>query len=325
MNEEKTSFYLMKRSALLFLLFFMIVALNAEKYAGEIFRMGAGVKSFALGRTGLTDETSPAMAYWNPALLTNFKGKSFELLHADEYNGLLQYDIISGSLGDQSKVAFTLTRIGIDDVKLTTLPNPDSLPSNDNRPFSYKSVNNADYVLYIGFARKINDKMSLGLTPKIAYRNLAEESAYGFGLDLTGFWDFKENIKFAFRTRDIFTTQIFWENGTHETVNPGLDLEGKWSFIIPKLQKKMSLIANTEINTEGMKESATTSAGFFSMDYHLGAELEATKNINLYAGYDIDNFTTGLSLLFRNWNVNYSFEYDNQLDNSHRISLGLTF
>ncbi len=325
MSKKRTIIRFSKKTVLLFFGLVMLITLNAEKYAGEIFKMGAGVRNYAMGRTGLTDDKSPALAYWNASLLTELTGSNFELLHADEYSGNLQYDVISGNLGDKNKVAFTLARIGINDIDLTKIPNPDSLPSNDNRPFSYKSVNNADYVLYIGFARKIRENLSLGLTPKIAYRNLAEETAYGVGMDFSGLWKIDTNLDFGFRVRDIFTTQIFWENGTQETVNPGLDLEGSWSFTVPKVKKEVKLIANTEINTEGMNETATLSAGALSMDYHLGAEIKATQNINLYLGYDIDNLTTGISFYLKNWNVNYSFEYDNELDNSHRISLGINF
>jgi hypothetical protein len=54
---------------LLLLLGLFSSSLCAEKYAGEIFRMGAGVRNFALGSTGITDTNGYAPAYWNPALM----------------------------------------------------------------------------------------------------------------------------------------------------------------------------------------------------------------------------------------------------------------
>ncbi|MDX9977014.1 MAG: hypothetical protein RBS16_03165, partial [Candidatus Cloacimonadales bacterium] len=58
-------------------------------------------------------------------------------------------------------------------------------------------------------------------------------------------------------------------------------------------------------------------------DLHAGSELLLTQSVSIYTGYDIDNLTAGFTLNYRLFNVNYSFEQDTELSNSHRISLGL--
>lgn len=300
-----------------------ITLLSAEKYAGEIFKMGSGVRNVALGRTGLTDSESTSKAYWNASLLALQENASFEMMHAEEFGGNLQYDVLSGNIGNKSNMGFVVTRIGIDNIKLSKVPNTDSLPSNDNRPFAYKTVNNADYILWLGFGRQVNDKLLIGLSPKIVYRNIAEENAYGFGADISSTWLINNKFTAAARLRDFFTTQMYYENGTHEIVNPGLDLETSYAFQIPKIDKQIKVFVNSEINFENMKDAATISSGMMSLDLHSGLELILNPSFSLYSGYDIDHITAGFSMNYKKFNVNYSFEQNTELDNSHRMSVGV--
>ena len=297
--------------------------LSAAKYAGEIFRMGAGVKNFALGNCGLTDENSYALAYWNSALLTKATKNKFEIMHAEEYMGLLTYDTASAIWGNEHKFSIVMTRIGIADIPLTKLTDPANEPDSLNRPYEYKSVNNSDFVVYFGFARKIGNYY-LGFTPKIAYRYLAEESGFGFGADISTFFEYSEKWLFALKIRDFFTTQILWGNGTHEIVNPGFDLEAKYKFIFPLIKRASNFYTGFEVFTENRGNASSISLGFLSFDPHLGLEMNIHKKADLYLGYDVNHFTSGISIGYRNWKINYSLELDtNDLDNSHRVSISL--
>jgi len=300
-------------------LLFICTNLSAEKYAGEIFKMGAGVRNFALGRTGLTDAESPAIAYWNSSLLLVQQYNTFELMHAEEFNGLLKYDTFSGSIGRYNRIGFTLSRIGINDVALTRLPNEDLEPGEDNRPYQYKTVNNTDYILYLGFARRLG-KVPLGITPKVVYRNLANESAYGFGVDLTAHVQPNDHFKFGLRIRDIIPTQIYWGNGTHESVNTGVDVEMRISTKVVVMPVR--LFINGEINTEAIKENSFVNIGDVSLDPHLGVELILHPTVSFFTGYDIENFTTGIGVTYNQFLLNYAFEQNSKLDNSHRFSIG---
>lgn len=302
-------------------LLLLCLQLSATKYAGEIFRMGAGVRNYAMGGCGVSDENTYAIAYWNAALLTKVSQNKFEIMHAEEYMGLLSYDTISAIWGNDNKFSVVITRIGIDDIPLTKIENPEDSLSYKNRPYKYKSVNNSDFVIYFGISRKIG-KYNVGITPKIAYRDLADESGFGFGADISTYFEISRKIMLAARIRDFFTTQILWSNGTHETVNPGFDLEVNYQFIFPIIQKNSRFYFGTEIYTEDRDVASKASLGFFSLDYHFGCEINFHKTVNIYLGYDIDNFTTGLSLNISNWKLNYSFEQNTELDNSHRISIG---
>ena len=303
---------------------FFPTSLFSEKYAGEIFKMGAGVRNFALGRTGLTDDRSPALAYWNASLLLKQPYPTFELMHAEEFNGLLKYDTLSGSFGRNHRVGFTLSRIGISNVPMTKLPYPDEEVGPDNRPFVYRSVNNVDYILYMGFARRLLN-IPIGITPKVVYRSLADETAYGFGMDIATHFVTNEHVKFGIRVRDAIPTQIYWENGTNESVNKGVDLEVRLSAITPIVERPIHFFINGEINTDAMKYYSFTHVGDATLDPHLGVEFVMHDMISLFAGYDIEFFTAGIGLTYNQFMLHYAFERNAFLDNSHRLSIGYMF
>ena len=310
----------MKKIILLVIVIVVCFNLSATKYAGEIFRMGAGVRNFALGNTGVSDVNAAGLAYWNAALLHLSDESKIELMHAEEYAGLLKYDTASAIWGKENKFSVIITRIGIDDIPLTKLVDPDDPLSSSNRPYKYKSVNNSDLVVYLGISRKIGNYV-LGITPKIAYRNLAEESGFGFGADISTYFEFNK-ILLGIKLRDFFTTQILWANGTNETVNPGLDLEANYPFILPVLNKESKVFLGSEMYTEGRDSAATLALGFMSMDFHLGYEILMHKKVNVYLGYDVRDLTAGLTIILNSWQINYAFENDTELENSHRISIG---
>jgi hypothetical protein len=306
------------------ILFTMISSLSAAKYAGEIFKMGAGVRNFAMGRTGLTDERSPAMAYWNASLLLETDMNRLELMHAEEFSGLLKYDTISGSFGSDIRIGITLARIGIDNIHLTRLPNPDDEPGPGNQPVLDKTVNNSDYILYLGLARELWN-VPIGFTPKVVYRDLAGLTAWGFGADISTHYVANDYLKWGIRIRDIIPTTIIWDDGEREKVNTGGDVELRITSRLPVLNRPLYLYLNTEISNDSMISTATANIGNVSFEPHFGAEILFHPRFSLICGMNIDRFTAGGEVNYQNFLLNYSFEQNTKLDNSHRVSIGYAF
>lgn len=312
----------MKKIYLVIVAALLISQLAADKYAGEIFRMGAGVRNLALGNTGVADVDNMGLAYWNSALLDQVTENRFELMHASEYSGLLSYDTFSAIFGKKEKMSLVITRIGIDDIPLTKLENPADTLSASNRPYKYKGVNNSDLVAYFGISRKIG-KYTIGFTPKIAYRNLAEETGFGFGADISTYFQVKDNMLIGLKVRDFFTSQIMWGNGTNETVNPGFDAEVAYNFSQKMIPVPLKILVGLEFYAEGREEAAVISAGAISADPHFGLEVKAHEKADILLGYDAENITAGLTLNISKLIINYAFENNTELDSSHRVSLGL--
>lgn len=301
---------------------FVIINLNATKYAGEIFRVGAGVRNYALGHNGLTDLKTKTPAYWNAALLSQIKRNNIDFMHAEEFDGLMQNDVISLTL--QNKFALTLARIAIDDVALTKLENESDSLYFANRPYIYDYSNNADYIVHFGFRQSILG-FDLGITPKVVYRSLADDSGFGFGADFSFYKSFAPYYALGMNMRDLFTSQIMWENGTNEVVYPSFDLENKFTFNLPFFKFPTNLFLAGEIYTESRDYASDMSMGFISIDAKYGLEIDVNRHLDFLAGYYNENPTAGFSLNISRWNVDYAFEMNDELDNSHRVSLGMNF
>lgn len=303
------------------------ISLHAEKYAGEIFRMGAGVDNFALGSTGITNINSPSASYWNAALLNYYQDNAFEVMHAEEFGGQIKYDTFSGVLGKSSHIGFVITRIGYGNIPLTKLENDSLPPSVDNQPVVYKTVTNSDYIAYFGIGRIYNEKISYGITPKIAYRTLAEHSGYGFGADLGGYYHMNDNTNVGVRVADFFTTQLFWQNGTHEIANPSLDLEINHGMKLTKAQIPVAGYLRAEIMAEGREEATMVSAGPMSLDLHGGIEVQPISSVKVMGGYDAGNITAGINITYWILSIHYAYKQlpKDDLESCQRISMGLRF
>jgi len=312
----------MKRSILTIAIFIIIMNIFADKYAGEIFRIGTSVRNAAMGHNGLTDETSSAPAYWNSALITLSQVKKVEFMHSEEFGGLLKNDVISYT--DKNLFSFTLLRIGSDENPETKLSNPNEPIDDENRPYNAGMFSTADYVLYAGFPFKLGN-FKLGITPKIVFRDLYAGTAFGFGADLGSYWKPNRYVMFGVNVRDFFSTKIMWDNNSTETVNPGLDLEAKLSFPFPFLNVPSNLFLGFDGYSESRDNSAKLPMGVLSFDPRVGLELKMHKYYAIYTGYHYENTTSGISLFIKNWDVHYGFEMNPDFDNSHKVSLAYSF
>ncbi|MFO7660000.1 MAG: hypothetical protein R6V77_03720 [Candidatus Cloacimonadaceae bacterium] len=298
--------------------------LSADKYAGEIFQMSPGVANQAMGNTGYTNAEAISAAWWNPALLALKGDKGIELMHAEQFEGLMQFNHISAILGSEHRLGLVITHIGIDDIAITGLENDSLPPSATNPPQVLKRVNNNDLMAYFGIATSTRDNLHIGVTPKLAYRSLAEKTGFGFGADLGMLWQMSSKLRLGAVAKDFFTTQIFWENGTNESVYPSAHVELGFETKVSSKAIPVIIRLGAETLTESRKEAATLDAGIFSADFHAGIAVLPIPQIKLMAGYDIDSITAGLGIYLKKLAVEYAIKPGSKddLGTSQRISAG---
>ncbi len=301
------------------ILFAGTMPLAATKYAGDVFAISPGVLSSAMGGTGLTYLDSYSAGWWNPALLAMQPDPGMELMHSQHFEGLLKQNQLSLIFGSNSRTSLTLNHLMIDKIKLTRLENPHDSLSNDNRPIVWKTVSNHDFILSAGIARQLGKSVYLGLSPKIAYRNLAAKSGYAFGADLGFLWQGTEKLRVGANLRDFFSTQVLWDNGTHEIVVPNLDLELGYSFA-PLARIPLHLAVRSEMRAE--ETEASYSVKGFSTDLHAGIAVFPLPNLKILGGYDADAITAGLAVSYQRFGLNYAFRNGSteDLGYSQRIS-----
>ncbi|MDZ4182655.1 MAG: hypothetical protein U1B83_07255 [Candidatus Cloacimonadaceae bacterium] len=283
-------------------------ALFATPYAGEIFNVSPGVLNQAMGNTGLTYVGSVSAGWWNPALLGANPAPGIELVRSEHFEGLMQQNQLSLIYGGKTRTSLQINHLGIDRVKLTQLENEADTLSNDNRPIVWKTVSNNDFILTAGIARRLGTNLYMGISPKLAYRSLAENSGYGFGADLGIFWDSGIGLTTAANLRDFFSTQIIWENGTHEIAVPSLDLEAAWGFGMLSQSIPVHLALRTQIYAEDRGEASQFAAGIFSGDFHAGLLVKPIPSLRLMTGWDVDSFTAGMGVDIYALGIDYAFK-----------------
>lgn len=310
----------MKRVSLILAILLCLSAMYATKYAGEIFSFSPGVKNQAMGNTGLTLDGFNAAGWWNPASLAQSSMNAVELMRSNHFEGLLAQNQMSLRL--DSGAAININHLAIDKIKLTRLEDENSEISNDNRPYVWKTVTNQDFILSGSFARKINPSFALGITPKLAYRSLAEHSGYGIGADLGAYLDMGKGFAAGANLRDFFGTQILWESGEHEIALPNLDLELGYQASVSKYQIPVLIALRAQTYPEERGTASNFSNSGLSADLHAGMMLQVIPQLALMAGYDVDAFTAGMGLGISNWGLDYAFKSnsDDGLGFSQRIS-----
>lgn len=300
--------------------------LGATKYAGEIFQIAPGVQNQAMGNTGLTFGNSVAAGWWNPALLAEPGFSGVELMRVEHFEGLMQQNQLAAVFGAKTRASIQINHLGIDEIKLTQLENPADTLSNANRPEVWKTVGNNDVILYGSLARSLSSRLHLGITPKLAYRSLAENSGFGIGADLGLLWDAGKGFRAAANLRDFFSTQLIWANGTHEIAIPNLDMELGYGFT-PFKEIPVHLALRAQIFAEDRGEASNVAAGPVSADLHAGIKVAPIPALNVMAGWDTDCFTAGLGVRYKALGLDFAWRNGapDELGSSQRLSLSYTW
>jgi hypothetical protein len=298
--------------------------LHADKYSGEIFQMAPGVANQAMGNTGYTDANNLSAAWWNPALLGIAGARGIELMHSEQFEGLMQFNHFASTWGSGNRLGLVVTHIGINDIALTGLENDSLPPSPDNQPYVRKTVNNNDLMAYFGMGTYQSEDFFLGITPKLAYRSLAGKYGYGFGADLGLLWMIGNKLAAGAVAKDFFTTQIFWQSGSQETVYPSANLELGYYTTLPVKRIPLQIRLGAESLLEGRAEAATVKAGILSADFHVGLAVQPIPQLKAMAGYDVDAPTAGLGIYVKSLSLEYAVKFgsDTDLGMSQRIAAG---
>ncbi len=301
--------------------------LSATKYAGEIFQLSSGVQNQAMGNTGLTFGNSLAAGWWNPALLAEPGASGVELMRVEHFEGLMQQNQVSAVFGRKTRTSIQVYHLGINEIKLTQLEDPADTLSNSNRPEVWKTVGNHDVIMYASLARSLREGFHLGITPKLAYRSLAENSGFGFGADIGLLWDAGKGFRAAANLRDFFSTQIIWANGSHEIAIPNLDMELGYGFEPFHKEIPVHLALRTQIYAEDRGEASNLAVGPLSADFHAGILVAPIPALNVMAGWDADCFTAGLGVRYKALGIDFAWRNGSAdaLGASQRLSLSYTW
>lgn len=168
-----------------FLLIISMFLLNQISYSQNVSKTGTTAASFleigvggpanAMGSAfvGLANDASAL--YWNVGGIANLNQYEAILVHTNwiadtkfDYAGLVM------PLGDLGNIGLSFTSLSMEDMKVTTVDQPDG---------TGEYFTSSDIAIGLSYARKLTDRFSIGITAKYIKESIWHMSASAFAID----------------------------------------------------------------------------------------------------------------------------------------------
>lgn len=312
--------------------------LSDGKYAGEFLSLGVDARALGMGGSYVALATGASAAYWNPAGLSGISVQEISLMHAEQFDGIVGYDYLSYGQPrpNASGWGFGIVRLGVDDIPITTLQNPNLPLSATNRVQVDEWTSDNEMAFFGGFGKALSSRLSYGAAAKIIGKWIAHESAYGLGFDVGVRYLPIERVALGAMLQDATTTALVWGTGHQELIAPTLKLGGAYQVDIPALIARLSLAAQTDLRFMDRGEADQFQLGGITADLRLGLEYfinVAGNGVALRGGAEpsreqdeeglFGNYTFGAGLLLRHLHLDYAFLAHPELGDTHRVALSI--
>ncbi len=283
-------------------LFSQVKAQLAPKYSNEFLAVGVGARSAGMGNSVVASVSDVTSGYWNPACLIDIKDNiQISLMHNEQFAGISKndYGAVGFKLNDQSVLAFSIIRNGVDDI-------PNTLNMMNNGQIDYSLITNfsaVDYAFMGSYARKTKiEGLSLGANVKVIRRVIGDfANAWGFGIDAGAKYKYK-NWFFGAMLRDVTSTFNVWSftftdaqkqiltatqnqlpSNTLELTLPKLTIGAAYKWKL--LNNRFSIMpeVNFDYTNDGQR-NVLVSNKYFNLDPRLGLELGYSNIVFLRGG-----------------------------------------
>lgn len=197
-------------------------AQTVAKYGADFLAGGVGARALGMGGATIALTNDVTAGFWNPAGLSSLDYPEIAYMHAERFAGVVSFDYGGGAfpISKQSTVGISFFRSGVNDIKNTLdawdqerdqpKPNPESF---------IETFSAADYAFFVGYARSVSDKLSLGVTSKIIRRSIGDfASAWGYSFDV-GFQYRARRVFLGANVQDVSTMLQSWTVNTSELQN----------------------------------------------------------------------------------------------------------
>ncbi len=322
MNLNKVIFIFL----ILFLTGVSVFGIEIAKYAGEFLSTGVGAKALGMGGAHVAVGGDATFGYWNPAGLSAINYPEITAMHSRRFGGVVNYDYAGFAMPFRAKesLALNMIRLAVDDIPIPVLQNQNAELSEYNRPYVDRYVSDAEYAVYLSYAKKRTNRFSYGANVKFIRKGVGDNSAWGLGFDAGVLWNPVGKLMLGANFQDITTTILAWDTGTKELISPTLKTGLAYPVHLGFIKSDLLLAADTDLRFVGRKFSAQMNLGPMSIDPRIGTELLVRNVVALRVGRDdIGSLTAGAGIKLPRLDLDYAFLSHDELDTTHRISLRL--
>lgn len=143
--------------------------------AAQFLKIGVDARAAAMGEASAAVASDVAALFWNPARLATISTSNILISHTT-WIADLSHNFIGAAIpfGDDA-LGFSLTSVSMGETEVTTLEQPQGTGS-------FYSA--SDLALSISFARRMTDRLAVGISVKYVYEAIANETATGVAFDV---------------------------------------------------------------------------------------------------------------------------------------------
>jgi hypothetical protein len=297
------------------------------KYAGEFLATGVGARALGMGGAHAALAVDVTAGYWNPAGLSHLSRRQVMLMHSEGFAGIVKYDYLAFAqpFRQNEGVALSLVALGVGDIPITALEDPNSPIGPDNRVIETETSNDLEMALLVSYGKQAIHGIDLGANAKIIHKGVAHHSAWGLGFDVAARTQLPGKVLVGATVQDITTTLLVWDTGHKESLTPTVKLGLARMFAIPKLGAEITPVADGDFRFDNRRGADDAYWGTISMIGHVGMEFRLERTVALRAGVDGGRLTAGAGLSLYGVEADYAYLSHEDLGDSHRVSLGISW
>lgn len=291
------------------ILFLFFAYAFAVSYVNDFLDIDADHIALSLGGSRMSSEGSSAL-FGNPARI--FSSEKFvHISHEQIFDGLAISDAgaYRFSLGE-GRMAVGFIYVGGKGINVTALPDSNAPISPQNIPYIVEEKGHHDFAILCGYSLPVKQRVSVGASGAIIYRNLVDKTGYGLGTSFGAEWKPTRDLSLGSALRN--TSFVSWQTGANEFGAPSVALAGRYDR---KLGANFAGALCLE--TQYLLQSQT-------VEVFGGAEIIYANIIAIRGGIKNGAFTAGAELkIAKGLRIGASLNRHEELPISYRIGLTL--
>ncbi len=277
----------------------MVQAGESAGQAGSFLRVGLGPRAKGLGDTFTAMADNAAAPYYNPAGLGFITSREISISYAAmSFDRQFNHVGFATPLKNQAGFALGVIQSGFEDYDARA----------DNGQTYGETITDNQWAVFLGFALRVNPKLTIGISPKFLYSKVYDVSSSSFGVDLGVMYLPMKNLTIGVAVKELgqsfkYTRPVGNFDETTEdqlprTTRAGaayrFPLEGSLSYVLGAVDLEM-------VTDQPAK-------------WHVGLETDFKHKFQIRIGSDNGDPTAGLSVPFvireRKFRFDYAFVYD---------------